>query len=89
MAGHFEVVDALSGGYQIRMLDGDGALAAVSVTYPTLDAVREGIALAREIAGTGLVMDRTRPIRIVPSGERAEAVPAPAAAVLPAFGRAS
>jgi uncharacterized protein YegP (UPF0339 family) len=57
MAGHFELVDAPDGGYRVRMLDGSGGLMAISVTFPTKRAAVAGIALAREIAGTGLIRD--------------------------------
>ena len=59
MAGYFELVDAPDGGYRIRMLDGAGALMAVTVTYPTKRAAVAGVAQAREIAGTGLIRDRS------------------------------
>ena len=59
MAGYFELVDAPDGGYRIRMLDGAGSLMAVSVTFPTKRAAVAGVAQAREIAGTGLVRDRS------------------------------
>ena len=59
MAGHFELVDAPDGGYRIRILDGTGSLMAVSVTFPTKKAAVAGVAQAREIAGTGLIRDRS------------------------------
>jgi uncharacterized protein YegP (UPF0339 family) len=59
MAGHFELVDAPDGGYRIRMMDAAGGLMAVSVTFPTKPAAVAGIAQAREIAGTGLIRDRS------------------------------
>lgn len=59
MAGYFELVDAPDGGYRIRMLDGAGALMAISVTFPTKRAAVAGVAQAREIAGTGLIRDRS------------------------------
>lgn len=59
MAGYFELVDAPDGGYRIRMLDGAGNLMAVSVTFPTKRAAVAGVAQAREIAGTGLIRDRS------------------------------
>ncbi|QCB96446.1 hypothetical protein E5206_05495 [Arthrobacter sp. PAMC25564] len=59
MAGYFELVDAADGGYRIRMLDGAGSLMAVSVTFPTKRAAVAGVAQAREIAGTGLIRDRS------------------------------
>lgn len=60
MAGYFELVDAPDGGYRVRMLDGAGDLMAISVTFPTKRAAVAGVALAREIAGTGLIRDRSR-----------------------------
>jgi uncharacterized protein YegP (UPF0339 family) len=60
MAGHFELVDAPDGGYRVRMLDGSGSLMAISVTFPTKRAAVAGVAMAREIAGTGLIRDRSR-----------------------------
>ncbi|HJV99457.1 MAG TPA: hypothetical protein VJ617_10220 [Arthrobacter sp.] len=60
MAGYFELVDAPDGGYRIRMLDGAGDLMAISVTFPTKRAAVAGVAMAREIAGTGLIRDRSR-----------------------------
>lgn len=74
MAGYFEVVDAPDGGYRIRMLDGAGGLMAVSVTFPTKRAAVAGIAQAREIAGTGLIRDRS-------AGRQAAMPAAPAASL--------
>jgi uncharacterized protein YegP (UPF0339 family) len=59
MAGYFELVDAPDGGYRLRMLDGAGNLMAVSITFPTKRAAVAGVAQAREIAGTGLIRDRS------------------------------
>jgi uncharacterized protein YegP (UPF0339 family) len=69
MAGYFELVDAPDGGYRIRMLDGAGSLMAVSVTFPTKRAAVAGIAQAREIAGTGLVRDRSAGGQAAPVGQ--------------------
>jgi uncharacterized protein YegP (UPF0339 family) len=60
MAGHFELVDAPDGGYRVRMVDGTGSLMAISVTFPTKRAAVAGVAMAREIAGTGLIRDLSR-----------------------------
>lgn len=60
MAGYFELVDAPDGGYRVRMLDGAGNLMAISVTFPTKRAAVAGVAMAREIAGTGLIRDKSR-----------------------------
>src|SRR5215207_4410523 len=59
MSGYFELVDAPEGGYRIRLVDGTGALMAVSVTFPTKRAAAAGVAKAREIAGTGLIRDHS------------------------------
>lgn len=68
MAGYFELVDAPDGGYRIRMLDGAGTLMAVTVTFPTKRAAVAGIAQAREIAGTGLIRDRSAGGQAAPAG---------------------
>jgi uncharacterized protein YegP (UPF0339 family) len=60
MAGYFELVDAPDGGYRVKMLDGAGTLMAISVTFPTKRAAVAGVAMAREIAGTGLIRDKSR-----------------------------
>ncbi|MEN3344108.1 MAG: hypothetical protein V7635_684 [Arthrobacter sp.] len=68
MAGYFELEDAPEGGYRIRMLDGAGSLMAVSVTFPTKKAAVAGVAQAREIAGTGLIRDRSSDVQASASG---------------------
>ena len=60
MAGYFELMDAPDGGYRVRLLDGSGALMAISVTFPTKRAAVAGVARAREIAGMGLVRDHCK-----------------------------
>jgi hypothetical protein len=50
------------------MLDGTGSLVAVSVTFTTKRAAVAGIAQAREIAGTGLVRDRSAGGQAAPAG---------------------
>lgn len=60
MAGYFELVDAPDGGYRVRLLDGSGALMAISITFPTKRAAVAGVARAREIAGMGLVRDHCK-----------------------------
>ncbi|MDQ6740088.1 MAG: DUF1508 domain-containing protein [Actinomycetota bacterium] len=59
MSGYFELVMAPEGSYRVRLTDGRGELMAVSVTFETKAAAVAGIAAAREIAGTGLIVDRT------------------------------
>ncbi|MFF1384112.1 YegP family protein [Arthrobacter sp. NPDC058288] len=73
MSGHFELISAPDGGYRFRLLGKAGELVAISVKFPTKRAAAQGIALVREIAGTGLIRDlsNSRPIeashRIRPS----------------------
>ena len=68
MAGYFELVDAPDGGFRIRMLDGAGSLMAVSVTFPTKRAAAAWVTQAREIAGTGLIRDRSAGGQAAPAG---------------------
>lgn len=72
MSGYFELVDAPDGGYRIRLLDGAGALMAISVTFPTKRAAVAGVARAREIAGTGLIRDNCRDAAKRPADRRAK-----------------
>ena len=74
MAGYFELVDAPDGGYRIRMMDGAGQLMAVSVTFPTKKAAVAGVAQAREIAGTGLIRDRSADARAAMPGSSARVI---------------
>jgi uncharacterized protein YegP (UPF0339 family) len=74
MAGYFELVDAPDGGYRIRMMDGAGQLMAVSVTFPTKKAAVAGVAQAREIAGTGLIRDRSADGRAAMPGSSARVI---------------
>jgi uncharacterized protein YegP (UPF0339 family) len=74
MAGYFELVDAPDGGYRIRMMDGTGQLMAVSVTFPTKKAAVAGVAQAREIAGTGLIRDRSADGRSAMPGSSARVI---------------
>jgi uncharacterized protein YegP (UPF0339 family) len=74
MAGYFELVDAPDGGYRIRMMNGAGELMAVSVTFPTKKAAVAGVAQAREIAGTGLIRDRSADGRTAMPGSSARVI---------------
>ena len=67
MSGHFELIDAPGGGYRFRLLDKEGGLVAVSVTFPTKKAAAAGIYLVREIAGTGLIRDGSTSRRAQPA----------------------
>jgi uncharacterized protein YegP (UPF0339 family) len=66
MSGYFELVDSAGGGYRLRLLDGSGALMAVSVTFPTKKAAAAGVAKVREIAGTGLIRDLSHDREVIP-----------------------
>lgn len=59
MSGHFEVFTSHQGGYRFQLLDSSGNLVATSATFPTIRAAASGIALVREIAGTGLIRDKS------------------------------
>lgn len=60
MSGHFEVVDAPNGGYQVRLVSESGEVIAVSVRYPSVQAAAEGIDSTREIAASGLIQDHSK-----------------------------
>ncbi|WP_168404770.1 YegP family protein [Arthrobacter silvisoli] len=60
MAGYFELVDAPDGGFRVALVGGDGELLAMSVTFPSKQAAVQGIWRTRELAGTGLIRDRSR-----------------------------
>ncbi|WP_051388903.1 YegP family protein [Arthrobacter sp. 35W] len=59
MSGTFELVDTSDGAYRVHLVDGDGQLMAVSVAFETKEAAVQGIARAREIAGTAFIKDWT------------------------------
>ena len=59
MSGYFNLVDAHGGAYRIKLISGDGALMAVSSTFPTKQEAVAGVELMREIAGTGPVVDQS------------------------------
>lgn len=61
VSGQFEIfVSPRPGGYRYRLLDSSGNLLATSATFPTKRAAAAGIAVVREIAGTGLIHDMSR-----------------------------
>lgn len=57
--GKFELVRVDGGGFLIRILDGDGAVLALSRTYPDLAAAVEGVEAVRECAATSHISDQT------------------------------
>ncbi|MBT2522044.1 YegP family protein [Arthrobacter sp. ISL-28] len=59
MSGHFEVFASSEGGYHFRLLDSAGNPLATSGVYPTIRAAAAGIFTVREIAGTGLISDKS------------------------------
>ncbi|MCZ2405030.1 YegP family protein [Paenarthrobacter sp. Z7-10] len=77
MAGYFELVSTPEVFYRLRMIDREGNLMAVSVTYQTREAAVAGIRQAREIAGTGHVHDCTQPQPPSGAPERANVVETP------------
>jgi uncharacterized protein YegP (UPF0339 family) len=60
MAGHFELIDAPGGGYQVQLFDDSGKVVAVSVKYHSKKAAAAGVFKTREIAASGLIRDRSR-----------------------------
>ena len=77
MAGYFELMDSPDGGYRVALIDSGDYLVAMSVTFPDGAAAARGIALIREIAGTGLVKDRRHGHDEVASMRRRHAARAP------------
>lgn len=61
MAGYFKLVDAHDDGYRVKLTAPDGTLVAVSTYYSSKQEAIAGIELIREIAGTGPVVDHSRP----------------------------
>jgi uncharacterized protein YegP (UPF0339 family) len=59
MAAYFELVDAPDGGFRVALVGGDGELLGMSITFPSKQAAVKGIWRTRELAGTGLIRDRS------------------------------
>ena len=57
--GKFELVRADGGGFLIRILDGNGAVLALSRTYPDLASAVHGVEAVRECAATSHISDQT------------------------------
>ena len=57
--GKFELVRADGGGYLIRILDGNGAVLALSRTYQDKAAAVRGVEAVRECAATSHISDQT------------------------------
>ncbi|WP_024367229.1 YegP family protein [Arthrobacter sp. TB 26] len=57
--GKFELVRAEGGGYLIRILDGSGAVLALSRTYQDKTAAVRGVEAVRECAATSHISDQT------------------------------
>ncbi|GAP54306.1 YegP family protein [Arthrobacter sp. 92] len=77
MSGHFELISAPEGGYRFKLLGKTGELVAISVKFPTKRAAVEGIAMVREIAGTGLIRDLSSSRRSEPSHRIRASQPVP------------
>jgi uncharacterized protein YegP (UPF0339 family) len=65
-SGTFELVRADGGRVLIRLLDGAGALLAVSESYQDVAAAVKGIETMREYAATSHISDRTALPRSLP-----------------------
>ena len=57
--GKFEIVRADGGAVLIRMLDGNGAVLALSRAYPDIAAAVEGVEAVRECAAAAHISDET------------------------------
>ena len=57
--GKFEIVRVDGGGFLIRMLDGNGAVLALSRAYPGIAAAVEGVEAVRECAAAAHISDET------------------------------
>ena len=57
--GKFEIVRVDGGGFLIRMLDGNGAVLALSRAYPDIAAAVEGVESVRECAAAAHISDET------------------------------
>ncbi|WP_427172405.1 YegP family protein [Arthrobacter sp. 92] len=63
MAATFEIAKAEDESFYFRLRAADGTLVAVSPRFKTLKGVVTGITAVRESAATGLVVDRSGPVR--------------------------
>ena len=57
--GKFEIVRVDGGAVHIRMLDGNGAVLALSPAYPDIAAAVEGVEAVRECAAAAHISDET------------------------------
>lgn len=57
--GKFEIVRVDGGGFLIRMLDGNGAVLALSRAYPDIAAAVHGVETVRECAAAAHISDET------------------------------
>ncbi len=57
--GKFELVRADGGGFLIRILDGTGAVPALSGSYQDIAAAVRGVEVVRECAATAHISDQT------------------------------
>ncbi|WP_427017567.1 YegP family protein [Pseudarthrobacter sp. P1] len=82
MDGRFEVFTDNDGSIRFRLTDVDGAGFVVSGGFQCTRDAALGVAIVREIAGTGLIVDRTN------EAARSVDPPAPAAQHAPELVRA-
>jgi uncharacterized protein YegP (UPF0339 family) len=81
--GKFELVRVDGGGFQIRILDGNGAVLALSRTYPDKAAAVEGVESVRECAATSHISDQTAPAPDVCRIQKDTGSSSPAAGLAP------
>lgn len=60
MSGHFGIFNAPQRGYRFRLLDSSRNPLVTSGTFPNERAAAAGIAVVREMAGTGLIRHMSR-----------------------------
>jgi uncharacterized protein YegP (UPF0339 family) len=57
--GTFEILRVDTGGFRLRLVDGNGIVLALSRTYPDINAAVEGVEAMREGAATSHISDQT------------------------------
>lgn len=67
MAGRFEILKDSNGSYWFRLTAADGTVVAESPTFKHLKGAVDGINAVRENAATGLIIDRSSPVRSNPA----------------------
>jgi uncharacterized protein YegP (UPF0339 family) len=76
VAGLFELIDDLGGGYRVRLLNAGGEVLAVSERYASTEKAARGIFAMREIAASALIEDRRGSFKAcIPEGAWPQAAP--------------